>query len=75
MKTSGIELKRVFGEAVRALRLKRGFSQEALAHEAGLHRTYVGAIERGERNVSLVNISRLAHALGVTPSRLMRDLL
>jgi transcriptional regulator with XRE-family HTH domain len=47
-------------------------SQEALAHQAGLHRTYVGAVERGERNVSIDNIERLARALGVTPAELMR---
>lgn len=47
------------------MRLAKGISQEALAEEADLHRTYVSSVERGERNVSLVNIARLATALGV----------
>ena len=60
-----------FGRAVRAYRIERGISQERLAELAGLHRTYVGDIERGERNVSLVNIQRLAVALGVRMSELL----
>lgn len=54
-----------FGERVRIVRLAMGISQEALAAKAGLHRTYVGSVERGERNVSLDNIHALADALGV----------
>ncbi|UMY20018.1 helix-turn-helix transcriptional regulator [Methylobacterium organophilum] len=53
------------------MRLQRGLSQEELASQAGLHRNYVGGIERGERNVSVDNIGRLARALGVTPSTLL----
>lgn len=53
------------GERVRQLRSARGWSQERLAGEAGLDRTYVGGIERGERNPSLLNIHRLAVALGI----------
>jgi transcriptional regulator with XRE-family HTH domain len=49
---------------IRAMRKKLGISQEELADLAGLHRTYVGSIERGERNVSIDNIERLARALG-----------
>ena len=59
-----------FGRRVREIRLGKGLSQEALAHEAGLDRTYVGGVERGERNISLINIHKLANALGVQ----MRDL-
>jgi transcriptional regulator with XRE-family HTH domain len=62
-----------FGERLRAVRQQRGISQEKLAELAGLHRTYVSSIERGERNVSLVNIERLAAALGVAMGELMPD--
>lgn len=60
----------VFGDRVRALRIARGISQEALAEAAGLHRTYVSSLERGQRNVGLDNIHALADALGVEPARL-----
>ena len=60
-----------FGKRVRALRTELGWSQEQLAFEAGLDRTYVGGVERGERNIALVNICRIAKALGLTPADLM----
>jgi transcriptional regulator with XRE-family HTH domain len=56
---------KAFGEHVRALRERSGLSQEALAARAGIHRTYMGGVERGERNICLINILRLAAALGV----------
>ncbi len=62
-----------FGKAVRARRLALGISQEELAFRAGLHRTYVGDVERGVRNISLANISRLATALGCRASELLGD--
>jgi transcriptional regulator with XRE-family HTH domain len=60
-----------FGERLREIRHKKGISQEALAHLAGLHRTYVSGVERGERNISLLNIERLSIALDVAMSDLM----
>ncbi len=61
-----------FGEKVRRVRRARGLSQEELAHRAGVHRTYLGGIERGERNPSLKNMAGIAEALGVTLSDLFR---
>ena len=61
---------RRFGQRVRVLREQAGLSQEALAAKAGIHRTYVGGVERGERNLSLKNIMRLAAALDVHPREL-----
>lgn len=54
--------------------LAAGLSQEQLAEASGLHRTYVGSLERGERNVALINILRLAKGLGIDPAELVRDL-
>jgi transcriptional regulator with XRE-family HTH domain len=54
-----------FGQKLRSVRLDKNLSQEELAFRAGLHRTYVSSVERGERNVSLVNIHKLAAALDV----------
>lgn len=57
-----------YGRRMRELRKERGLSQEELAHRAGLHYTYIGGIERGERNPALVNISRISTALEVSPA-------
>lgn len=66
-----IEIQKAFGKRLRALRKKKGLSQETLALSCGLDRTYIGSVERGERNLSLINIHKISIALAVTP----RDLL
>ena len=60
----------LFGKRIRALRLERRLSQEKLAELADLHRNYVGGVERGERNVSLLNIMKLAGGLNIKASKL-----
>jgi transcriptional regulator with XRE-family HTH domain len=62
MKTKSKVLKN-YAQKVKQLRLEKGWSQEELAKRADLHRTYIGSIERHERNVSLLNIERIANAL------------
>jgi transcriptional regulator with XRE-family HTH domain len=62
-----------FGRSLRARRQKLGLSQEEFADRCDLDRTYVGGIERGERNVALVNIEKIAKAFGVSLSELFRD--
>ena len=64
-------LLRGFGERVRFYRVQRGWSQEELAEQTGLHRTYIGSLERGERNVSLINIHLISRTLGVTLAELI----
>lgn len=71
MVTKSTDELHAFGLALRTFRQRAGLSQDALADIAGLHRTYVGSVERGERNVSLVNIHVLAGALKTTASELM----
>lgn len=63
-----------FGKRVRARRTELGLSQMAVAEVTGMHFTYVSSVERGERNISLENILRLAAALDVDPGQLMRGL-
>ena len=60
MKAFENNIKKIFGARVRALRTEKGWSQEDFAFECGLHRTYIGAVERGERNISLENIKKIA---------------
>lgn len=66
-----IEIKKKFGAQVRKVRLDIGLSQESLAHACELDRSYIGGVERGERNISLINIVRIANALEVDPSFFM----
>jgi DNA-binding XRE family transcriptional regulator len=63
-----------FGKVIRQLRLSKKLSQEDLADLAEIHRTYIGDVERGTRNISLVNMSRIANALGVPLSRVFSDM-
>lgn len=60
------------GGAIREARGRLGVSQEKLAELCGLHRTYVGSVERGERNVSVLNLQRIGAALGASPAELLR---
>lgn len=68
------DLLREFGDRLRTARRQAGLSQEALAHEAGLHRTYIGSVERGERNIALLNILTLATVLDVDAGTLLTGL-
>jgi transcriptional regulator with XRE-family HTH domain len=61
------------GNNIRRYRLEKGWSQERLAELSGLHRTYVGSVERGERNISLLNLEKLAKALSVSSIDLLKD--
>ncbi|MFT4255359.1 MAG: helix-turn-helix transcriptional regulator [Pseudoxanthomonas sp.] len=62
----------VFAAHVRTRRQALGLSQEQLAEKAGVHRTYVGMLERGEKNVTIYNIERIANALSIEPASLLR---
>jgi transcriptional regulator with XRE-family HTH domain len=68
-----MDITRVFAENIKRLRRQQGLSQEALADLAGLHRTYIGAVERGERNITLLNANRIAEALGVELSECLKE--
>lgn len=67
-----VPLRQVIATNLRLLRNSRGWSQEELAGESGLHRTFVGAVERSERNISIDNVEKLADALGVEPWSLLK---
>ncbi len=64
-------IKHIFGNRLREIRHSKGLSQEALAHACELDRTYIGGVERGERNISLINIIRISRALEIDPSEFM----
>lgn len=70
---SDSEVLKKFGEQVRQLRKQKDISQEELAHRAGLHRTYIGMIERAEKNITLLNIEKIADALEVKITDLLAN--
>lgn len=72
-KTEKVNILKQFGEAVRTLRVEKKLTQEQLAKRTELHRTYIGDVERGGRNVSLVNLIRIARGLEVRPSDLLKS--
>jgi len=78
MKKKGSSKREVFlrkvGRNIREARKAKGLSQESLALEAGLDRSYVGGVERGERNIAVLNLARIAKALGIPVSSLVRSL-
>lgn len=68
------DIKIRFGKRIRDLRLEKGLSQEEFSYKADLHRTYIGMIERAEKNISLVNIEKIAKALDIKIKDLFNDL-
>lgn len=67
------ELLTAFGTRIRELRQERGLSQEQLAEQTGFHRTYIGMVERGERNLSLSNVSIFAKTFTISVSELLKE--
>ena len=67
------DLNTLVGRNIRRRRRASGLSQEAFAHACGLHRTYIGGVERGERNITLTTLARIAKALGTTPVELLME--
>ncbi|HEY6187444.1 MAG TPA: helix-turn-helix transcriptional regulator [Pyrinomonadaceae bacterium] len=70
----GTKILEKFGERVREERLKQGLSQEGLAEKAGVHRTYIGMIERAEKNITLTNIEKIAKALDIDIGILLKGI-
>lgn len=66
-----MDVQKLFGKRLAQLRKEKGWSQEKLALEAEIARSYLGGVERGQRNISLINICKLAQTLGKNPSELM----
>ena len=70
---AGPDLASAFGLVVRRARERKGMSQESLAHLSGLHRTYIGSVERGERNLTLKSMTQIAAALGTSAAVLLAE--
>ncbi|HHU77152.1 MAG TPA: helix-turn-helix transcriptional regulator [Firmicutes bacterium] len=68
------DIRIAFGNQLKDLRRSQKISQEELAFRSGLHRTYISSVERGKRNISLINIAKLAKALGTDPARLLEGI-
>lgn len=71
VRSAHLSLRAIFAANLKRHRIRRGLSQEALAELTGLHRTYIGSVERGERNISIDNIERIARALGIPATDLL----
>jgi transcriptional regulator with XRE-family HTH domain len=69
-----MDLRKRFGRTIRRLREEAGFSQEAFADKAKVHRTYMGTVERGETNLTLANIEKLADALDLKRWQLLKEM-
>lgn len=67
------DILKIFGENIRKIRKEKGLSQEELAFKANLHRTYIGMIERAEKNITLINIEKIANALEVNIKELFNE--
>lgn len=67
------EINKQVGRNIRKYRKKKGLSQEELGFEAGLHRAYVGQIERGEKNIGLINLEKIAKALNISVDHLIKS--
>lgn len=68
-----MQARKLIASNIRKYRLRLSLSQEDLAERANIHRTYIGSVERGERNISIDNIERIAEALGTEITNLLRD--
>jgi transcriptional regulator with XRE-family HTH domain len=68
-----MKLQEVVGLRVRTLRKAKGFSQEGFAGQCGIHRTFMGSLERGEKNISLETLAKISKGLGITLSELLQD--
>ena len=73
MSSTNKSIHKKFGKTVRKLRIAGGYSQEGFAFECGLHRTYIGCVERGEKNIALANIEKIAKALKIEVYQLLKD--